>query len=273
MTFLLPCWQLMQSSRFIFIAMMMLFTAPVSWAHFQLIYAPSYILDKPGKVPTKLIFWHPMENGYAMPMVEPEQVLMFHRGKRLDISSHLQTSQFFSNHNQVDSWDVDIPIRRAGDYVVAVIPQPYYEESEDIFIQQITKAYFNRKQLPTDWQEEQGLTTEIKPLVKPYNVIEGSNFSGIVLSQGQPVPFAEIEVEYMPAEPNMDNSSIESTDTIALPGGSISIQSDAHGVFSMTLPKAGFWGFAALGSGPDKQFQGKSLSQDAVIWVQVHQWP
>jgi len=35
------------------------------------------------------------------------------------------------------------------------------------------------------------------------------------------------------------------------------------------MPKAGWWGFAALGAGPDKEFEGRELSQDAVIWVQA----
>ena len=35
------------------------------------------------------------------------------------------------------------------------------------------------------------------------------------------------------------------------------------------IPKAGFWGFAALGSGPKKEYKGKELSQDAVIWIRA----
>ena len=44
---------------------------------------------------------------------------------------------------------------------------------------------------------------------------------------------------------------------------------DANGVFTYALPKAGWWGFAALGVGPDTKHDGKPLSQDAVIWVQA----
>ena len=35
------------------------------------------------------------------------------------------------------------------------------------------------------------------------------------------------------------------------------------------VPKAGHWGFAALGSGPETEFEGKQLSQDAVIWIRA----
>ncbi|WQG57717.1 hypothetical protein RHM66_22725 [Pseudomonas sp. RTB3] len=35
------------------------------------------------------------------------------------------------------------------------------------------------------------------------------------------------------------------------------------------LPRAGWWGIAALNIGATKTYKGKPLSQDAVLWVQV----
>ena len=35
------------------------------------------------------------------------------------------------------------------------------------------------------------------------------------------------------------------------------------------IPREGFWGFAALGAGPQKEYKGKALSQDAVIWIRA----
>ncbi|WP_199671187.1 hypothetical protein [Salinibius halmophilus] len=40
----------------------------------------------------------------------------------------------------------------------------------------------------------------------------------------------------------------------------------------LALPAAGKWGFAALGSGPDTEFDGKALSQDAVLWVEAYDY-
>ena len=45
--------------------------------------------------------------------------------------------------------------------------------------------------------------------------------------------------------------------------------SDANGYFTFGVPKAGYWGFAALGSGPETEHEGKELSQDAVIWIRA----
>ncbi|MBK1636979.1 nickel transporter, partial [Rhodovulum adriaticum] len=42
-------------------------------------------------------------------------------------------------------------------------------------------------------------------------------------------------------------------------------------VFTFGIPRAGHWGFAALGSGPETEHQGKELSQDAVIWIKAYE--
>ena len=49
----------------------------------------------------------------------------------------------------------------------------------------------------------------------------------------------------------------------------MTIKADANGVFTFGIPRAGWWGFAALGAGGDLKHNGKELSQDAVIWVQA----
>ncbi|MDP6969020.1 MAG: DUF4198 domain-containing protein [Gammaproteobacteria bacterium] len=241
-------------------------------AHFQLLYTDTAIIEKAAPVPAKLIFWHPMDNGHGMDMQRPLEVSVIHRGQHTDLTDNVMQTQFIGQHNTAVSWDVSIPVKRSGDYVVIVTPEPYYEASEDIYIQQITKAYLNRNQLPTDWHQMHGLTAEIRPLIKPYNVAVGTSFRGQVLNAGKPVAFAEIEVEYMIAPPDMTTGKVSSSASLELPGGSITLLSDAHGIFSMAIPKAGYWGFAALGVGSDDHYKGKQLSQDAVIWVQAHEF-
>ena len=49
----------------------------------------------------------------------------------------------------------------------------------------------------------------------------------------------------------------------------LTIKADENGKFTFGIPKAGWWGFAALGVGKSNQYDGKELSQDAVIWVQA----
>lgn len=240
-------------------------------AHFQLFHTDKAIIDKAGNIPALLAFWHPMANEHAMDMEKPYAVYMVHKGKRVDLLDTIEPTHLHGPHNTAKAWGLDIPVKRSGDYVLVVEPAPYYEESEDIYIQHITKSYLNRNELPTDWAETQGLVTEIKPLVKPYNVAVGTSFRGVALSEGKPVPYAEIEVEYMHTPPDASSGVVASDKAMSLPGGGISILSDANGVFSMAIPEAGYWGFAALGSGPQTEFNGKELSQDAVIWIKAHE--
>ncbi|WP_026379718.1 DUF4198 domain-containing protein [Afifella pfennigii] len=239
-------------------------------AHFQLIYTPEVNLERPGEVPLKLLFWHPMENGHVMDMGEPEEFFAVHRGERIDLKASLKPITFTGADNEAAAFEAMLTAKRSGDYVLTLVPAPYYEESEDIFIQQITKAYLNRGQLPTDWAEPQGLATEIVPLNKPTNVLSGSTFTGRVLADGKPVAGAEIEVEYMAAEPVMEENRPGEPKASPMPGGAIVAVSDEDGVFTFGIPKAGFWGFAALGTGPAKEHEGKELSQDAVIWVRAY---
>ena len=44
-------------------------------AHFQLLYTPQVMVEKPGKIPLKLVFAHPMENGHMMDMGKPSSFL------------------------------------------------------------------------------------------------------------------------------------------------------------------------------------------------------
>ena len=238
-------------------------------AHFLLEYTTDTMIDRPGDVPVKLVFWHPMSVGHVMALDKPQEFYAIHNGETIDLMDTLTPSTFNGGENENPAFLGSVPVKRSGDYVLVTVPQPYYEESEDIFIQQITKAYLNRNELPTDWDQPQGLKTEILPLNKPYNVITGSTFTGQVLSEGEPVAGAEIEIEYMAAEPSFETNAASDPQAKPMPGGAVVAISDANGYFTFGVPKAGYWGFAALGSGPDTEHEGKELSQDAVIWIRA----
>ena len=48
------------------------------------------------------------------------------------------------------------------------------------------------------------------------------------------------------------------------------VRSDENGVFIDAIPRAGWWGFNAVGaSGKGLSHNGKKLRQDAVMWVQA----
>ncbi|MFV0358775.1 DUF4198 domain-containing protein [Tropicimonas sp.] len=238
-------------------------------AHFQLVYTPDPLIAEAGDVPVKLIFWHPFENGHVMDMGQPREFYAIHRGEKIDLMQSLSPVTFNGASNAAAAFDGSVPVKRSGDYVLVVVPEPYLEPSEDIYIQQIAKSYLNRNEVPTDWTEPQGLATEIVPLMKPTNVIAGSTFTGQVLANGQPVPGAEIEVEFMAAEPDMAANAPQAPGVQPMRGGAVVAIADDRGYFTFGIPRAGYWGFAALGTGPETAFEGKELSQDAVIWIRA----
>jgi cobalt/nickel transport protein len=204
-----------------------------------------------------------------MDMGQPQEFFMIHKGEKTDLSDRLHPEIFHGAENEAAGFRATVPVKRSGDYVVITTPAPYYEESEDIFIQQITKVILNRNTLPTDWDQPVGLPAEILPFNKPYNVITGSTFTGQVVANGKPISGAEIEIEYMAAEPDLDTFSTTRPRVSEMPGGAIVAISDANGMFTFGIPKAGYWGFAALGVGPETEHEGKELSQDAVIWIRA----
>ncbi|PJE27838.1 cobalt/nickel transport protein [Pseudooceanicola antarcticus] len=246
-----------------------LFLPAAAQAHFLLEYTTQTMIERPGDVPVKLIFWHPFDNGHVMDLELPQEFYMIHNGTRTDLLDRLEPVSFTGSANEGAAFLGSVPVKRSGDYVLVTVPQPYYEESEDLYIQQFTKAFLNRNQLPTDWMEPVGLPTEILPLVKPYNVLAGSSFTGQVLREGAPAAGVEIEIEYMAAEPDMESAASTSPLVGTPPGGALVAISDDNGYFTFGVPRAGYWGFAALGAGPVTEHEGKELSQDAVIWIRA----
>ncbi|WP_245583313.1 DUF4198 domain-containing protein [Oceanospirillum beijerinckii] len=248
-------------------------SASTAQAHFQMIYTPELLQERGGQLSLKMPFTHPAASGHVMTIDQPEAFYQIRKGKKTDLLDQVKTTQWTSSENTGVSYQADVRLRGLGDNIFVLQSAPYLEESEDIYIQQFAKTIVNVGSLPTDWDAELNLPAEIVPLTKPYALYEGGSFTGIVKSQGKPVPFAEIEVEYINYEPDMAADKFADKANINPPADAfvtMTIKADANGTFTFALPKAGQWGFCALGVGPNTEHNGKELSQDAVIWVQAH---
>ncbi len=254
--------------------------APAS-AHFMMMYTPDTDMEKAEDMDMRMVFTHPAEAGHMMDMGGVEEFYaLYKKGEqapeKLDMKKYLKEITWSNPDSSAPAFSAVIPrkdIRSMGDYVFVMVPGYYMEKEEDIYMQQITKVVANVGGVPTIWNEPVGLPTEIVPMIKPYATWVGNVFQGVVLSEGKPVANAEIEVEYMSHAPNLANNSLEAKSSVEYPNGALVTQTiftDANGVFTFGLPKAGWWGFAALGVGPDTEHNGKELSQDAVIWVQAY---
>lgn len=240
-------------------------------AHFQMLYTPETALEKGKKIELKHVFTHPFADEHTMDMAGVEEFYVINKEKKTDLLTTLKEITFKGNHNSGKAYESEYKAQRMGDHLFVMVPKPYFEKNEDAYIQQITKTVVNVAGTPSDWDAELNLKAEIVPLTKPYAIWEGGSFTGIVKSNGKPVPYAEIEVEYLNREVDMKQNKMgaslveEPQDSFVTMG----IKANKDGEFTFSIPKAGFWGFCALGVGSDTNYQGKELSQDAVIWIQA----
>ncbi|MEJ2589565.1 MAG: DUF4198 domain-containing protein [Deltaproteobacteria bacterium] len=252
----------------VFVLVMALAVNPVS-AHFGTIIPSDDIVtqDDTKTLKIQIKFIHPMEMHY-MEMGKPKQFSVMHDGKKTDLLGKLQATKGKSpDQNQAFTfWTADYKIRRPGDYTFYVEPTPYWEPAEDCFIVHYTKVCVNALGLEKGWDESVGLETEIIPLTRPYGLWTGNLFTGQVLLKGKPVPFAEVEVEYLNESPGNITVVVPPSD----PYVTQVVKADANGVFSYAMPKAGWWGFAALSEADWKlkhDGQEKRVEIGAVYWV------
>jgi len=249
-------------------------------AHFQLLYTPEAALNEAAAIELALVFSHPFDNGYTMDMGSPEAFyVVSQRGegepRKTDLMQYLEPIEWAGVETKAAAFLAKPPrtvTRSLGDYTFVLRPAPYYEEQEDKYIQQITKTVVNVGGLPGAWDEPLGLPVEIVPLDKPYANWVGGVFRAVVLADGQPVPHAEVEIEFLNHEPQIAERRFSPAAKVTAPQDSfktLSIRADAAGQIIIGLPKAGWWGICALDLDDGAKHEGKELSVDAVLWIKA----
>ncbi len=233
------------------------------WAHFQVLIPSTDIVTAEGDkvVDLSAVFTHPMELGPAMEMGLPAQFGVLVDGEKQDLKESLVPKKVDGK----TAYDAAYRVRAPGDYVFYIEPAPYWEPAEQKMIVHYTKVVVDAFGAEEGWDAMVGFPVEIEPLVRPYGLWTGNAFRGIVRKDGEPVPFVEVEVEYynegrqvkVPADPFITQV----------------IKADAGGVFSYVMPRAGWWGFAALVDGheqmanPDGEMADVELG--GLIWVKT----
>ncbi|CAN2040321.1 cobalt/nickel transport protein [Candidatus Magnetomoraceae bacterium gMMP-15] len=209
-----------------------------------------------------LSFSHPFEM-VGMELVKPAVFSVMANGKKVDLLAGLKESKVMGH----TGWEINYNVTRPGIYIFYMEPKPYWEPAEDCFIVHYTKSVVTAFGDDEGWDAELGLKTEIVPLAKPYGLYAGNVFQGIVKVNGSALPYAEVEVEYY----NEDAKSHAPTDYMVTQ----TIKADGNGVFTYAVPKAGWWGFAALSTSDQKmKYNGedKDIELGAVIWIKFHEW-
>jgi cobalt/nickel transport protein len=183
------------------------------------------------------------------------------------------------NELRVDAYQAHIPreqIISLGDHQLVLVTEPYYDANDQLYIQQFTKVIMNVGGAQTNWYSTLGLPTEIQALKTPYANWVGETFSGIVYSEGEPVPFARLEIDYLNYGVDAENAKFSDTPFIAGSHPSykyISMMTNERGEFHFGIPAAGWWAIAALGTGPENRLDGTFFSQDAILWIYAEEVP
>lgn len=262
----------------------------VAHGHFQMIFTPDPVVTA-ARIPLKLVFTHPFDAGHTMNMGADEDGVgtlpltfgvMTQRGEEepvvTDLLDSLTQMEFSSTGNKGIGFETMYQARGMGDFVFFLDPGPYYEKMEEAYIQQVTKVVVNRGGMATCALEDvPGLSTQIRPLVVPYGLWVGNLFHGQVVrwdadaGKNVPVANAEIEVEFANYNVDMETNAFVGDPKVKAPNEALEVQAiraNANGEFFYAIPKAGWWGFAALDSGgAGLEHKGKPLELGAVMWV------
>jgi cobalt/nickel transport protein len=232
-------------------------------AHFVVLLPSSDVIESGSgrTVDLTMLFTHPMEQGPVMEMAVPRQFGVIVEGQKIDLKENLKAAK----QDGKTVYSAKVKLNRPGDHVFFVEPEPYWEASEEKMIVHYTKVVVDFLGAETGWDQLVGLPVEIEPLVRPYGLWTGNSFRGIVRHNGQPVPFATVEVEYY-----------NEGRRVGIPNSALVtqvIKADAQGVFCYTMPRAGWWGFAALVNGDRKMTspEGKEVDVElgGLLWVKT----
>jgi cobalt/nickel transport protein len=240
----------------------------VASAHFQMILPSDDMLTRGDskEIDLDLLFTHPMSAAEVMDMEQPNKFGVIYKGKKKDLLGRLEEQKIMKGK----SYNTTYQIRGFGDYIFYLEPGPYWEPLENKYITHCTKVVVNSMAVSTNWDEEIGMKAEIVPLVRPYGLWTGNTFRGIIKKNGNPVPNAEIEVEYF-NQAKFPELKGEVDEAVELPNDNFVtqvIKADENGVFSYTMPKAGWWGFAALMEG--EKINDKDHELGALMWVKTY---
>lgn len=253
----------MKSIRFL-VAGVFMVAATSAFAHYGMIVPEDNMVAQEDRrsVSLSLSFSHPFE-GVGMVLERPAAFTVTHEGRTKDLLGDLVPATIMDQ----PGFTLDYSLDRPGTHVFAMTPTPYWEPEEDAFITHFTKTYVSAYDDDEGWDQELGLKTEIVPLTKPFALWAGNVFQGVVKLGGQPIPYAEVEVEYY----NQDGTAVAPSDLMITQ----TVKADGNGVFTYAAPVPGWWGFAALSTAKEPlQHEGvdKDHELGAVIWVKFEPW-
>ena len=166
---------------------------------------------------------------------KPLRFGVLHLGEQTDLLASLKPAP----EQNPARWMSAFTIKRPGDYIFYSEHAPRWDSADEQFIVHQAKLCVNAVGLEEGWDEPIGLEVEIIPLSRPYGLWTGNLFSGQILLNGDPAPYAAVEITWLGESPDTPLP-------FAAPAAPYRIQkvrADTNGVFHYAMPHAGWWGF------------------------------
>lgn len=250
-------------TTFLSLILTFVFLTRIASAHFAVILPSDEIIEEkdPKRITIKLYFMHPFEQEW-LNMGKPKSFSVLMGDEKINLLDTITNKKIKGK----DTWETHFTIKKPGDYIFYLEPEPYWEKAEEKFIVHYPKVIVQALGKEEGWDKEVGLPIEIIPLTRPYGLWVGNVFQGVVKLNGKPLPFAEVEVEYY-----NEGSKVKAPKNSYI---TQIIKSDGNGVFTYAIPKAGWWGFAALTEANYKlRKDGKEhpVEIGGIIWVKARE--
>ena len=254
----------MRKSMTMLAAVLFLMMSGPVWGHFGMLIPSKATVSKADTktVDMQISFSHPFEMK-GMDMAKPKAFGLMSGGSKKDLLGTLKPIQVMDKA----AWSSQYTLKKPGVYIFYMDPEPYWESAEDSFISHYTKVVVPAFGEEEGWDKEVGQKIEIVPLTRPFGLYAGNVFQGIIKVDGKNMPYAEVEIEFY----NRDNKAEAPTEYMVTQA----VKSDRNGVFTYAVPKAGWWGFAALTTADfklKKDGKDKAVEIGGVIWVYFQDW-
>lgn len=164
------------------------------------------------------------------------------------------------------SWITEVSMPHAGVHHFIMETKPTWTPALNRFVQHVAKTLQPSQDNLELWDKSSGLDFDILPLTRPFSLCAGMSFSGQIVHEGRPVPHAVVEAVWLPdvaVGRRKTPKPLQSTEQV--------LKADAEGIFTITCPWAGWWGFSAVTSGGDplKDPDGnlKPVDLKTTLWV------
>ena len=250
--------------RFLLSSLAVAMSAAASHAHFPMLWHDGQFASVNETVRLFYALGHPYEQEYEQ-VDAPERVLA-HRpdGSVEDLTDAVSAVTINVDGMSAPAWTFDYTTTQAGDSVIALDASPTLGLNFVMF-QEFVKVVIHAVE-QTDWDARTGQPIEIVPLTRPYGLEAGYVFTGRLMQGDEPLEGVLIEIEQsLDRVPAIEDLPPEPIITKAVKTG-------PGGVFSHTLPHAGWWIIAAEVDDIDEvDIEGEIWDRSglAALWVYV----